>query len=385
MLGLEPEDGKEASELGDFGSIQTRVKDQTRVQIGSQGESGQEDENEEEEGSESDDTDESGRDGSDESDVSRGDPQHTKPEDADSGDEEEEDEEDAENERRLKKIQANPDLEKANAALVQELRRLRSENKAQRLRQQYMQQQQPQAPVPNSTTQQQRPPRVLVQLDETGNEAYVPEEALLPVIERAIQQVQRPTPQQLRSAAIQGAVRDFISQDPSHMDIVRRANEVDDYLTQAIDNLRMNGYEIHTLGDAITALKAEGFDQRVIQAYPELDGVFDEFVTNMADDHPAARRLAYMLVKSNTPKQPTPRKRRTPNKQLDSGAKRPLGKQPSSLGRKAGSRSTPNITTTDQREFAELESEFQANIAGFPEQKYRRLKQLADKLQIEGY
>lgn len=387
MLGLEPESGEDAAfGLGDFGTPRARVETSTRQQIGrTKDEDADEDEEEETTNEDASASDESDSDESDASDDSGG---HNKSESVDdrkeADDEEDEDEEDAENERRLKKIQADPNLQKANAALVAELRRLRGENKTLRMKQ-APSLQSPQAPAPGTTTQPQKPARVRVELDEAGQEAFVPEEALLPAVERAMQRMSQPSPEQVQFQRIQQVTASFISEDPTNMELVKRANEVDDYLSQALDNLRLNGWQFNSMEDALVALKETGFEEKVIKAYPEFDGVFDQFVTNMADSHPAARRLAYTILKHNMQAQTYSAPRRRSPRSPNNGAKRPLGKQPASLGRKSGGRATPNVTTTDQREFDQLEAEFQSNISDFPEPKYRRLKQLAGKLGIEGY
>lgn len=274
-------------------------------------------------------------------------------------------------------------LKKQNVGLRKEIAKLREQAKLSRFAPP-QQNQQPVAPAAQQTTQVTRP-MIPVRVSEDGREVYVDPDALDRLIEEraaaAAARAAAPTPEQIISNEVRIATEQFVSENPTNVDVVKRVKEVDEFLTFHVAQLVQEGYQIRSVHDAVQALEAKGIDQQVLNAYPELKGIgFSDFFEQMSDGRAAARRVLLRTIAASQPSAPKPRQR-TAN-----GAKRPLGDQPRSLTRKGGGKAT--AATSDEREFKDLEARFRESgisLKDFPEKDYKRMSQLGKKLGIEGF
>lgn len=272
-------------------------------------------------------------------------------------------------------------LKRQNAGLRKELSKLREQFKLSRV-----------APIPpeaRQTTQQQNTQqplaRVPVLLSDDGKQVYVDPAALDRLIEaRATEAAARavtPTPEQIENNELRLATERFVSESPGNVEVVRRVQEIDEFLTHHVALLVNEGYRITNIHDAVAALESKGVAQQVIAAYPEVGGVgFGDFFALMSTRQPAARRILLRQLAERAPGAPKPKKR------LANGAKRPLGEQARPLVRKGGGKQT--AATSDEKEFAALEAEFRESgmsLKDFPDSKYKRMNQLGRKLGHEGF
>ena len=239
----------------------------------------------------------------------------------------------------------------------------------------------PTAPPPGDTTAapvDQPNNQIPVTVSEDGKQVYVDFDN--PDVQRIIANQSRaanaPTPQELKQQALAGAMRDFAAEEAGNSSIVERANEIDDFVSANVESLMMRGLRPQTIGQVVQALEDAGVGQRVAEAYPEMEGMFPEFVEAMSSGNPTWRTSMYRRMKSAAAAPPAPsRDESRPNI--------PRPKSPRSLARKGGRRSEGG--TADEKEYDALQSRFKDDFMLMPEDKWNRMQELGVKLGKPGY
>ena len=266
-----------------------------------------------------------------------------------------------------------PDLTKRNEGLMKELQKLRKEQRLAKLAP-------PTAPAPSTTTAP--PMRVPVSVAPDGVNVDVDMDALNRVIEtraRAIlEEARTPTPEMIQAARAREEEAAFLAVDPGHKDVITRANEADDFISLKIQELMRQGHQITNITDALTLLRDSGAEKQIVGYFPELDGMLDDFVAGRASGDPVRKRAQLDRIAERSMKAGRPRARA--NGAVRSKAR--VDASPRSLARTGGSRTS--ATTSDEKAFAALERDFQANPVKFPSDQYRKMVSLGKKLGIEG-
>jgi len=246
----------------------------------------------------------------------------------------------------------------------------------------------PQAPAPQQTTQ------VPVQVSEDGRQVYVNAndpmftEAIRQEAARLVEQSRQPSPQEQMLQANTQATSAFISEAPDrHRGVVERAQALDDYMSLNVQNLLAQGYKFNSVDEVVGVMNDLGITQQAAQLFPDVEQTvgIGTFVQGMASGHPAWRTQIYRQMSSSAPN--VQQRQSGLREQLASRRKQPgagvLEGAPPSMARRGGTRTSSG--TTDEKEFAALEQEFENNVLFFPDDKYNRLKTLGKKLDKPGW
>lgn len=266
-------------------------------------------------------------------------------------------------------------LRKQNRGLLKQITELRS------VKRQQVQPQQPvqpvAAPAPSTTTAPTRK-GVTVKVSEDGQSVFVDpsefDQAVRETAQELIRQAQQPTPEQIRIQQNYRAEAEFVQADSARLlPIVERVHQADDYITSHLRNLIAEGHQVQNVNHAIEIMRSMGIDKEVGQHFPEVEPIFDEFVEGMASGNPTWRKslLARIAGPANGHESPASPKR------VD------VRSMPQSLTKKGGVRTEAG--TTEEREFKELQDEFNRDVIFFPEKKYKRLEELGSKLGKPGF
>jgi hypothetical protein len=239
----------------------------------------------------------------------------------------------------------------------------------------------PMAPPPAATTalpsNERVPGHVPVLVSEDGQSVYNDPDAFREEVEstarRMIQEANTPSPEQLKAMATQKSVDDFVALDPGrNQPLADRAQQADDYIVLHVQKLVGEGHQFTSVADVTNTLKAQGIDKNVTQHFPEIEGMFDEFVAGRTSGDPVWRRslLDRMAPRGEAPKVNDPV---TPS----------VEGLPRSMSKKGGTKT--GSMTTDESEFEFLNTEFQENVVFFDDKKFERLEELGARLEKPGF
>ena len=204
-------------------------------------------------------------------------------------------------------------------------------------------------------------------VSEDGEKVYVDPAAIEDRVRQAMIQASTPTPEQVRLMEQQAKTEEVRREYPVELGL---AEQADQYVTEHVKAILSSGFQPRSVDDITAILRERGVDQQVAALIPEMDGLFEDFVTAFADGNPSWKRSVVKRMAERRKAQSSG----TTNKKLS----------PKSLARKGGSR-TPDGATSDRKEFQALEAEFRDNFFNFPAKKYDRLKALGKKLGEDGW